>query len=152
VWDVWDVCGKPIPLKGGEAMYHRLIIAGHLGTDPEMRYTPEGTPVASFRMASSVRYRDAGGEPREETIWFRVSVFGRQAEIAHQCLQKGRAVLVEGRLRPDPETGSPRIFRRSDGTAGASYEVRADRIVFIGPRPEPTPEALEVEEAEEGSD
>ncbi|MDT7885338.1 MAG: single-stranded DNA-binding protein, partial [Thermoflexus sp.] len=87
-----------------------------------------------------------------ETIWFRVSVFGRQAEIAHQCLQKGRAVLVEGRLRPDPETGSPRIFRRSDGTAGASYEVRADRIVFIGPRPEPTPEALEVEEAEEGSD
>jgi len=58
---------------------------------------------------------------------------------------------VEGRLRPDPETGSPRIFRRSDGTAGASYEARADRIVLIGPRPEGAPEALEaVEAATEG--
>ena len=128
-------------------MYHKLIIVGHLGTDPEMRFTPEGTPVTSFRMASNIRYRDAGGEPREETIWFRVSVFGRQAEIANQYLQKGRPALVEGRLRPDPETGGPRIFRRSDGTAGAVYEVRADRIVFIGPRPEGAPEALEVEEA-----
>jgi len=128
-------------------MYHKLIIAGHLGTDPEMRFTPEGTPVTSFRMASNIRYRDAGGEPREETIWFRVSVFGRQAEIANQYLQKGRPALVEGRLRPDPETGGPRIFRRSDGTAGAVYEVRADRIVFIGPRPEGAPEAVEVEEA-----
>lgn len=127
-------------------MYHKVIIAGHLGTDPEMRYTPEGTPVTSFRMASNIRHRDAGGEPREETIWFRVSVFGRQAEIANQHLQKGRAVLVEGRLRPDPETGGPRIFRRSDGTAGAVYEVRADRIVFLGPRPEGSPPAVEAEE------
>jgi len=79
-------------------MYHKLIIAGHLGTDPEMRYTPEGTPVTSFRMASNIRYRDASGEQREETIWFRVSVFGRQAEIANQYLQKGRPVLVEGRV------------------------------------------------------
>ncbi|WP_448592952.1 single-stranded DNA-binding protein [Thermoflexus hugenholtzii] len=127
-------------------MYHKLIIAGHLGTDPEMRYTPEGTPVTSFRMASNIRYRDASGEQREETIWFRVSVFGRQAEIANQYLQKGRPVLVEGRLRPDPQTGNPRIFRRSDGTAGAVYEVRANRIVFIGPRPAEAPPAVEAEE------
>ncbi|MCS7252101.1 MAG: single-stranded DNA-binding protein [Anaerolineae bacterium] len=127
-------------------MYHKLIIAGHLGTDPEMRYTPEGTPVTSFRMASNIRYRDASGDQREETIWFRVSVFGRQAEIANQYLQKGRSVLVEGQLRPDPQTGNPRIFRRSDGTAGAVYEVRAHRIVFIGPRPAEAPPALEAEE------
>ncbi|MCS6962954.1 single-stranded DNA-binding protein [Thermoflexus sp.] len=127
-------------------MYHKLIIAGHLGTDPEMRYTPEGTPVTSFRMASNIRYRDASGDQREETIWFRVSVFGRQAEIANQYLQKGRPVLVEGRLRPDPQTGNPRIFRRSDGTAGAVYEVRADRIVFIGPRPAEAPSVVEAEE------
>jgi len=117
-----------------------------------MRYTLEGMPVASFRMASSVRYRDAGGEQREETIGFRVSVFGRQAEIAHPCLQKGRPARVEGRLRPDPETGRPRIFRRSDGTAGASYEARADRIVLVGPRPEGAPEALEAEEAGESEE
>ncbi len=127
-------------------MYHKLIIAGHLGADPEMRFTPQGTPVTSFRMASNIRYRDASGEQREETIWFRVSVFGRQAEIANQYLQKGRPVLVEGRLRPDPQTGKPRIFRRSDGTAGAVYEVRADRIVFIGPRPAEAPPAVEAEE------
>lgn len=130
-------------------MYHKLIITGHLGTDPEMRFTPEGTPVTSFRMASNIRYRDAGGEQREETIWFRVSVFGRQAEIANQYLQKGRPVLVEGRLRPDPQTGNPRIFRRSDGTAGAVYEVRADRIVFLGPRPEGSPPEVEGEETAE---
>jgi len=112
-----------------------------------MRYTPEGMPVASFRMASGVRYRDAGGEPREETIGFRVSVFGRQAEIAHPCLQKGRPVRVEGRLRPGPETGSLRIFRRSDRAVGTSCEARADRIVLIGPRPEGTPKALEAVKA-----
>ncbi len=130
-------------------MFHKLIVVGHLGTDPEMRFTPEGTPVTSFRVASNIRYRDAGGELREETIWFRVSVFGRQAEVANQHLQKGRAVLVEGRLRPDPETGGPRIFRRSDGTAGAMYEVRAERIVFIGPRPAEAPPEVEGEETAE---
>ncbi len=130
-------------------MYHKLIIVGHLGTNPEMRFTPEGTPVTSFRMASHVRYRDATGEQREETIWFRVSIFGRQAEIVNEYLNQGRAVLVEGRLRPDPETGGPRIFRRSDGTAGASYEVRADRIAFIGPRPAEAPPVVEGEEAAE---
>jgi len=61
-------------------VYHKLIIAGHLGTDPEMRFTPEGTPVTSLRMAGNIRHRDAGGEPREETIRFRAPVFGRQAE------------------------------------------------------------------------
>ncbi|MDR7574496.1 MAG: single-stranded DNA-binding protein [Armatimonadota bacterium] len=137
-------------------MYHKLIIVGHLGTNPEMRFTPEGTPVTSFRMASHVRYRDATGEQREETIWFRVSIFGRQAEIVNEYLNQGRAVLVEGRLRPDPETGGPRIFRRSDGTAGADYEVRADRIVFLSPRPQHAPKeakaVMEEETAVEGLD
>jgi len=135
-------------------MYHKLIIVGHLGTNPEMRFTPEGTPVTSFRMASHTRYRDANGEQREETIWFRVSIFGRQAEIVNEYLNQGRAVLVEGRLRPDPETGGPRIFRRSDGTAGADYEVRADRIVFLSPRPQHAPKeakaVMEEETAVEG--
>ena len=83
---------------------------------------------------------------------FRVSVFGRQAEIAHPCLQKGRPARVEGCLRPGPETGSPRIFRRSDRAAGTSCEARADRIVLIGPRPEGAPEALEAEEAGESEE
>jgi single-strand DNA-binding protein len=72
------------------------------------------------------------GEPQEETTWFRVSVWGRQAEAANQYLSKGRQVLIEGRLRPDPATGGPRLWTRQDGSVGASFEVTADRVQFLG--------------------
>lgn len=113
-------------------MYHKLIIVGNLGRDPEMRYTPDGQPVTSFSVATNRRWTDAQGQQQEETTWFRISVFGRQAEACAQYLTKGRQVLVEGRLRPDPQTGGPRIWTRNDGTAGASYEVIARHVKFLG--------------------
>lgn len=113
-------------------MYHKVIIVGNLGRDPEMRYTPDGQPVTNFSVATNRRWTDAQGQLQEETTWFRVSVFGRQAEACAQYLAKGRQVLVEGRLRPDPQTGGPRIWTRSDGTAGASYEVIARQVKFLG--------------------
>lgn len=113
-------------------MYHKVIIVGNLGRDPEMRYTPDGQPVTNFSVATNRRWTDAQGQLQEETTWFRVSVFGRQAEACAQYLSKGRQVLVEGRLRPDPQTGGPRIWTRSDGTAGASYEVIARQVKFLG--------------------
>lgn len=116
-------------------MYQKLVIVGNLGRDPEMRYMPDGTAVTSFNVATSRRYTDrSSGQQVDETTWFRVSVWGRQAEVANQYLSKGRKVLVEGRLKPDPATGGPKIWTRQDGTAGASFEIMAETIRFLSGR------------------
>ncbi|MCI0581143.1 MAG: single-stranded DNA-binding protein [Chloroflexi bacterium] len=114
-------------------MYQKLIVAGNLGNDPELRYMADGQAVTNFSMACNRRWNDqATGEQKEEVTWFRVSVWGRQAEAANEYLRKGRQVLVEGRLRPDPTTGGPRLWTRQDGTVGTSFEVVADRVQFLG--------------------
>ncbi|MFQ5400559.1 MAG: single-stranded DNA-binding protein [Anaerolineae bacterium] len=116
-------------------MYQKIIVVGNLGRDPEMRYMPDGTAVTNFSIASNRRWTDrASGEPRDETTWFRISVWGRQAEVANEYLKRGRQVLVEGRLRPDPQSGGPRLFTRQDGSVGASFEIVADTVRFIGGR------------------
>jgi single-strand DNA-binding protein len=116
-------------------MYHKVILIGKLGSDPEMRDMTDGSAVTNFSVATNRRWSDSrSGESRDETTWFRVSVWGRQAETANQYLSKGRRVLVEGRLQPDPQSGSPRTFTRGDGTIGASYELRAFTVQFLGGR------------------
>jgi len=112
--------------------YQKLIIVGYLGNEPEMRYTPDGTPVTNFNVATSYRWTNRDGSKGEETVWFRVTVWRKQAEIAQQYLQKGRQVMVEGRMTPDKTTGKPRVYQKSDGSYGASYEVTAERIIFLG--------------------
>ena len=115
-------------------MYQKVILVGNLGRDPEMRYMPDGTAVTSFSMATSRRWTDrATGQPVEETCWFRVSVWGKQAESANQYLAKGRSVLVEGHLRPD-QNGGPRVWTAQDGTVRASFEVTAETVRFMGGR------------------
>ena len=118
-------------------MYQKIVIVGNLGGDPEMRYMPDGTAVTNFSVASNRRWTDgASGQPRDETTWFRVSVWRKQAETANQYLKRGSKVLVEGRLKPDPATGGPRTFTRQDGTIGASFEITADVIRFLSGRDE----------------
>jgi single-strand DNA-binding protein len=118
-------------------MYQKVIIIGHLGGDPQMRYMPDGTAVTSFSVATNHSWTDKqSGQKVDETTWFRISVWGRQAEVVNQYLSKGRQVFVEGRLTPDRETGNPRTFTRQDGTIGTSFEVRADTVRFIGGRGE----------------
>ena len=111
-------------------MYQKIIIIGNLGRDPEMRYTPDGNPVTSFSMATSRRFSE-----KDETTWFRVTVWGKQAEACNQYIHKGSKVLVEGRLRPD-SSGNPTVFQRKDGTWGASYEITADTVRFLTPKGE----------------
>ncbi len=114
-------------------MYQKIIIIGNLGRDPEMRYMPDGTAVTSFSIATNRRWTDRNtGQPVDETTWFRVSVWGRQAETTNQYLARGRRVLVEGVLVPDKTTGGPRLFTRQDGTVGTSFEIRADAVRFLG--------------------
>jgi single-strand DNA-binding protein len=117
-------------------MWHTIIIVGNLGKDPEMRYTPSGQAVTSFSVASSRQYTSNNGQSVKETCWFRVSAWGKQAETCNQYLKKGSKVLIEGRLVPDPVTGSPRTFTKKDGTSGASYDVSAITIRFLTSRSE----------------
>jgi single-strand DNA-binding protein len=120
-------------------MYQKLIIVGNLGRDPEMRYTPSGTPVTNFSVATNRRWTNPDGSPGEETVWFRVTAWKRLAEVCNQYLKKGRQVLIEGQLKPDPATGGPRMWTGNDGVARASYEVRALTVQFLGGRGEAPP-------------
>ena len=105
-------------------MYQRTIVVGHLGRDPEMRYLQDGTAVTSFSVATTRKWtRD--GQPQEETTWFRISVFGKQAEPCNQYLSKGSLALVEGRV-------SVQTFQGKDGQTRASLELHADSVRFLG--------------------
>lgn len=116
-------------------MFHTIIIAGNLGRDPEMRYTPSGQAVTNFSVAVNENYTNSQGEKIERTLWFRVSTWGKQAEICNQYLKKGQKVLVEGRLVADPTTGGPRVWQGQKGP-GASFEVSASRVRFLTARGE----------------
>ena len=109
-------------------MYQKIIVVGNLGGDPEMRYMPDGTAVTNFSIATNRKWTDTQGNPQEEVTWFRVSTWGRIAENCNQYLTKGSKVLVEGRIKPDPATGGPRIWTRgSDGTVGASVDIETPK-------------------------
>lgn len=113
-------------------MYHTIIIVGNLGRDPEMRYTPSGLPVTSFSVASNRTFtRD--NQQVKETIWFKVTTWGKQAETCNNYLKKGSKVLIEGRLTPG-DNGSPRMWTAQDGTSRSSYEVTANTVRFLSSR------------------
>lgn len=114
-------------------MYQKIIIIGNLGRDPEMRYTPSGQGVTDFSVATSNKYTTSDGNQVDETTWFRITTWGKLAEVCNQYLKKGRRVLVEGRLKPDKDTGSPRVYTRQDGTSGSSYEITAETVKFLSP-------------------
>ncbi len=116
--------------------YQKIVIAGNLGRDPEMRYTPSGQAVTSFSVAVNESYTNANGEKVKKTIWFRVTAWGKQAEICNQYLKKGQMVLVDGRMSADPNTGGPKLFTKQDGTAGSSFEITASTVRFLSSRGE----------------
>ena len=123
---------------------NRVLLIGNLTKDPELRYTPSGTPVASLRLAINSQFKDQSGQRKEETCFVTVVVWSRQAEVCQQYLKKGRSVFVEGRL----------IYRswEAEGKTRSTMEVRADRVQFLGggPRADGTtaraPEEVAVEE------
>jgi len=104
---------------------HKLTVIGHLGRDPEMRYTPEGQAVTSFSVASSRKYKTSSGEQREETEWFSVSVWGKLGEVCNQYLEKGKQVYIEGRLKT-------RTYQAQNGETRVSLDVICTEIQFLG--------------------
>jgi len=103
---------------------HKATVIGHLGADPEMRYLPSGERVTSFSLASSYKYRDAGGESREETTWFSVSVFGKMGEAANEYLKKGSQCFVSGRFRS-------RSFVTKEGDHRVGLDLTASEVQFL---------------------
>lgn len=112
--------------------YQRIEIIGNLGRDPEMRYMPDGTGVTNMTVATNKQWKDkATGEDRKVTTWFRVSVWGRQAEAVAEYMKQGSQVFVAGELVTDTETGGPKLFTRQDGSVGASFEIRSFEVKFL---------------------
>ena len=111
-------------------MYQQITLVGNLGRDPEMRYTASGTPVTNFSVATSQRWTGADGQQNEKTVWFRVSVWQRQAETCSQYLTKGQRVLVVG------EVEEPYVYTDQEGNSRASLQVRARNVQFLSPRGE----------------
>ena len=109
-------------------MYQKVILIGRLGRDPEMRYTPDGTPVTSFSVATDRGWTDASGQQQERTVWFRVSAWRRLAETCNQYLTKGRLVFIEGTLV------EPKPYQGNDGTWRATLDVTAQNVKFLGGR------------------
>ncbi len=80
---------------------NKVILVGHLGKDPEVKYTPNGTAVAKFSLATNERYKDKDGNWQDRTEWHNIVAWQRTAEVAGEYLKKGRQVYIEGRLRTD---------------------------------------------------
>lgn len=109
-------------------MYQQVTLVGHLGRDPEMRYTPTGTPVTNFTMAVSRSWVSQDGERQEKTIWFRVTAWRKLAETASEYLVKGSKVLVVGEME------EANAYIDKEGQARASLEVTANTIRFLSSR------------------
>lgn len=104
--------------------FNKIIVVGNLGRDPEMRYTPQGTPVCTFSIATNERRKDRAGEQQDITTWFKVTVWGNRAEPVSQYLSKGRSVYVEGRLHVEEWTDK-------EGKPRHTLEINATDVQFI---------------------
>jgi single-strand DNA-binding protein len=109
--------------------FNRIILVGNLGRDPELKYTPQGTAVCDFSLATNEKRKDQNGESKDETTWFRVTFWGRQAEVASQFLAKGRQAYIEGRLRT-------REWTDKDGRTRTSLEITGLDLQLLGSKPE----------------
>ena len=104
---------------------NKVVLVGHLGGDPETRYTPSGTAVANFNMATNESWRDARGEPQDKTEWHRCVMFGKSAELAGELLKKGQLVYLEGKLQT-------RNWEDKDGGKRYTTEVVCDMFTMLG--------------------
>ena len=109
-------------------MYQQLTLIGHLGSDPEMRYTSSGIPVTNFNLAVSRRWTNGEGQVQDKTTWFRINLWRRQAEVANQYLAKGHRVMIIG------EVESARPWTDRDGVMRATIEVTANEFRFMESR------------------
>ena len=104
---------------------NKVILVGHLGADPDMRYTPSGQGVCELRLATSESWNDKNGQRQERTEWHRIVVWGKRAEVCSKYLAKGRQVFVEGRIQT-------RTYDDKDGNKRYITEIIANDVQFLG--------------------
>jgi len=125
---------------------NKVILIGNLGADAELRYTPNGTAVANFRVATTEVWKDKDGNLQERTEWHRVVAWRKLAEVAGEWFKKGQQVYIEGRLRT-------RSWEDKDGNKRFTTEIYADNVQMLGRKvegePAAAPEAVEPPEAPE---
>ncbi len=109
--------------------FNKVTIIGYLGRDPELRYTPQGTAVCSFSIATTEKRKDKSGEMQDSTTWFKVTMWNKQAEIASKYLSKGSQLYVEGKLRTED-------WIDKEGKTRTSLEVTGTEMQFIGTKGE----------------
>lgn len=105
--------------------FNKITIVGNLGKDPELRYTPQGNAVCNFSVATNEKRRDKSGDFQDVTTWFRITLWGKQAENASKYLTKGSPIYVEGRLRVEE-------WQDRDGKSRYTLDVSATDMQFIG--------------------
>ena len=113
---------------------NKVVLVGHLGGDPETRYTPSGAAVANFNVATNESWRDANGELQDKTEWHRCVMFGKSAELAGELLKKGQLVYLEGKLQT-------RNWEDKDGVKRYTTEVVCDMFTMLGRRMDNTGQA-----------
>ena len=104
---------------------NKVILVGHLGADPDMRYTPSGQGVCEMRIATSESWNDKSGQRQERTEWHRIVVWGKRAEVCSKYLAKGRQVYVEGRIQT-------RTYDDKEGNKRYITEIVAQDVQFLG--------------------
>jgi single-strand DNA-binding protein len=108
-------------------MLNKIMLIGNLGADPEMTYTPSGSPVTKFRIAVNRRWKDKSGERKEETTWFHVVAWERLAETCNTYLHKGSKVYIEGRM-------TSRKYTNKDNVEVTAWEVVANEMQMLDPK------------------
>lgn len=106
------------------ASFNKLTLVGYLGKDPELKYLPDGTAIATFSVASTEKRKDRSGETQDQTTWFRCNAFGKLADVCAQYLNKGSQVYLEGRL-------SVQQYADRDGNQRTSLDVRLSEVQFL---------------------
>jgi single-strand DNA-binding protein len=119
--------GNPLKQAGNQMSVNKVILVGRLGRDPETRFTGGGQAVANFSLATDESYKDKNGERQKRTEWHKITVWGKQAEIAQQYLKKGSLVYVEGRIQT-------REWQDKEGQKRTSYDIVCNNFRMLGGR------------------
>ena len=109
-------------------MYHKITIIGRVGRDPEVKTAKNGLRLSSFSLAVDIHGKS---KDQKVTIWPKITVFDVAADFVREYIKKGDLVLVEGRLSPDPATGTPKLFQKKDGSYGSTYEIVGEKVQLL---------------------
>lgn len=125
--------------------YNKVVLLGHLGDDPEVKYTTGGSAVTNLSLATNESWKGADGELKEKTEWHRIVVFGKRAETAGEWLKKGQLLLVEGKLQT-------RSWEDKDGVKRYSTEVICENFVMMGKKGDGSPASTSTKKTTEQDD